>query len=193
MPNWSNEVPTSDTVRAMPLLRTPTNGQLKACITTPDLIGTCTHFYQGHTTPHLDENCPACKEGVGWTWHGYVGAIMASNRQHFMFEFTAQVGDTLKEYRGLHGTLRGCIITAERMHHRPNGRVVLSCSPGDLAKLNLPDPPDVIACMATIWNLPKETIKGNGQLRNSPSITSDPNLRIVDRLQKQAEARKNGA
>ena len=193
MPNWSRDVPASDSVRAMPLLRTPTNGQLKAAITTPDLIGCPTHFFQGHTVPHQKENCEACKEGVGWVWHGYIAAIMASNRQHFLFEFTAQVGDTLKDYRKLQGTLRGGIITAERMHHRQNGRVVLSITPGDLAKLNLPDPPDVIACMAIIWNLPRDTVKANGRMKNSPAITADPISRLLDPITPPGPAQGHGS
>jgi len=193
MPNWSNVVPKSDAPRAMPLRRTPTNGQLRAAITTPDLIGTPTHFFQGHTVPCAGESCKACAEGIGWTWHGYVGAIASVGRQHFIFEFTAQVGDTLKHYRTLQSTLRGGIITAERMHHRPNGRVMLQITPGDLAQLNLPEPPDITACMAVIWNLPRETIKGNGRVKDHPAITIDPDLAIVNRLQREAEAKRNGS
>lgn len=193
MLNWSNQVPASDGPRAMPLLRTPTNGKLKAAITSTDLIGTPTHFFHGHTMPHLQDNCEACQNGVGWTWHGYIGAIMASTRQHFIFEFTAQVGDIMDHYRTLQGTLRGGIITAERMHHRPNGRVILQITPGDLAKLNLPDPPDLQACMATIWNLPRNQVKSNGRLKGHPAVTADPNLPIVNRLQKDAQAQRDAS
>lgn len=184
MPDWSNEVPPSDGPRAMPLKRTPTSSRLVAVITTPDLIGTCTHFFHGHTMPHERQNCPACKEGLPWTWHGYVGALNAIGREHFIFEFTAQVGDTLKEYRALHGTLRGCQFLAERMNHRFNGRVCLRTTPGDLARLNLPDAPDLIACMALIWNVPKGQVKDNGRVKDSPAVIVDPNLQICDRLQK---------
>lgn len=190
MPNWSNLVPKSDAPRAMPLRRTPTNGRLSAAITSPDLIGCCTHFYQGHTMPCAAESCKACAEGIPWTWHGYIGAITAIGRQHFIFEFTAQVGDVMKHYRTLQTTLRGGIITAERMHHRANGRVVLTITPGDLARLNLPEPPDIEACMAVIWNLPRDTIKGNGRVKDHPAITCDPNLAIVTRLQREHEAKK---
>ena len=192
MIDWSNQVPASDGPRAMPLKRTPTNGKLKAAITSDDLIGTPTHFFQGHTMPHTEHDCKACEEGVGWTWHGYVAAIMASNRQHFIFEFTAQVGDVMKHYRTVQSTLRGGIITAERMHHRPNGRVILQLTPGDLQRLNLPEAPNLQACMAIIWNIPRDAVRGNGQIKGHPRVTADPNQAIVERLQKEHQARRNG-
>ena len=114
-----------------------------------------------------------------WRWHGYVAALQSQTHQHFLFEFTAQAGDTFREYFKLHKTLRGCIFQAERMHHRPNGRVILHVKPADLAQLNLPDPPDLEACLRIIWHLPKE---GNGGTKDDNSkrlITIDPAERIL--------------
>jgi len=94
-------------------------------ITSPDLLGCNTHFFGGHTVPCETPECEACLKGIPWRWHGYLAAIQAQTHAHFIFEFTAQAGDTFREYFQLHGTLRGCIFQAERMHHRPNGRVIL--------------------------------------------------------------------
>lgn len=156
MPTFTNAPPEPDGERALQLKRAPATGSLKAAITCQDLIGCNTHFYGGHTVPCEAPDCEACGKGIPWRWHGYVSAIQSQTRQHFLYEFTAQAGDVLREYFELHKTLRGCVFVAERMHHRPNGRVILQVKPGDLAGMNLPESPDLEACLRIIWHLPKE-------------------------------------
>jgi hypothetical protein len=173
MLQFSNLPPKPLGERAMPLKRTPPNGRLKAVITCDDLIGTNTHFFGGHTVPCTTVDCDACLKGVPWRWHGYVSAMQASTRLHFIFEFTAQAADTFREYFALHNTLKGCIFTAERMHHRPNGRVILHVSPGDLANLNLPKPPDLEACLRIIWHLPAKTTNNNKRHKGHEQIQID--------------------
>lgn len=192
MPNWSPDVPERDGPRSMPLRRTPTSGQLRAVITSPDLIGCNTHFFQGHTMPCSSPDCEACQKGVPWAWHGYLAAIAGGTREHFLFEFTPQVGDIFKEYRGFHGTLRGCIITAVRHNNRSNGRVIVQTKPGDLAAMALPDPPDLEACMAIIWNLNKQTIVKADRLKGHPRIHHDTLEPIADRILEEERKRRNG-
>ncbi len=155
MLNFDNAPPAPDTVRALPLKRTPAGGRLRAMITSNDLVGTNTHFFGGHTVPCEAPECEACKKGVPWRWHGYVSAVQSGSHLHFIFEFTAQAGDIFRNYFDLHQTLRGCIFDAERMHHRPNGRVILTLKQADLAELNIPEPPDLESCLRIIWHCPK--------------------------------------
>jgi len=119
--------------------------------------------------------------------------MAGGTREHFLFEFTPQVGDILKDYRKHHGTLRGCIFTSQRHNSRPNGRVILQTKPGDLAALNLPDPPDLIACMAIIWNIKKGEVKPAGKDKGHPRVTHDPNKPIYDRILEDEKARSNGS
>lgn len=179
MPTYSNAPPDPDEQRALPIRRTPTQGQLRAAITVDDLIGTNTHFYGGHTVPCEPPNCEACAKGIPWSWHGYVSAIQAGTRLHFIFEFTAQVGQTLREYFDVQSTLRGCVFTAERMHHRPNGRVIITLTPGDLAALNLPRPPDVEAVLAIIWHVPSGSTSVSRDVHGKPIITVDHDERLL--------------
>lgn len=179
MPNYSSRPPEDKDQRALPIKRTPTNGLMTAAVTAFELIGCNTHFYGGHTVPCEAPNCEACGKGIPWRWHGYVTAIEQKTRLHFIFEFTAQAGDTFNEFYSLHNTLRGCVFTAERMHHRPNGRVILHCKPGDLAQLNLPDPPDMEACLAIIWHLPSTATKVARGKNGKPQIAIDENERII--------------
>jgi len=179
MPNFTDRPPADDGERALPIKRTPANRPLVAAITSQEILGCNTHFFGGHTVPCEAPDCEPCSKGIPWRWHGYVGAIEQKTRLHFIFEFTAQAGDVLREFFDLHKTLRGCIITAERMHHRPNGRVVLQCKAGDLARLNLPEPPDMRACLAIIWHLPDAAAKVERGRNGKPQVTIDENERIL--------------
>ncbi len=190
MPTFSNTPPDPDSQRAMPIRRTPTQGRLNAAVTVNDLVGCYTHFYQGHTVPCEAPDCDPCNNGIPYRWHGYVAAIQAATRLHFILEFTAQVADSFRDYFKLNRTLRGCIISAERMHHRPNGRVIITLKPGDLAQLNLPEPPDLIACLCIIWHLPPISAEQIRDEHGKRIISIDRDARIVaDAMSGQ---RKNG-
>lgn len=178
MPLFTNTPPKADGERALPLKRTPSVGRIRAVITSKDLVGTNTHFFGGHTVPCEAPDCQACQKGIPWRWHGYVSAIQATKRLHFIFEFTAQAADTFRDYYALHDTLRGCIFDAERMHNRPNGRVILQVKPGDLAELNLPTAPDLEACLRIIWHLPKKDVNNSSRKNGHEQINITREERI---------------
>jgi len=170
--NWSSEIPRDPRGQAFPLRRTPANGKLVAAITCENLIGCDTHFYGGHTIPCERPDCGPCQDGMPFRWHGYVSAIEANTRLHFIFEFTAQAADTFDQYYKAHGTLRGCRFEAYRLHHRPNGRVILHCKPLDQQEVQLPKPPNIPNCMAIIWNLPAEQIDTRQKRNGRPAMTN---------------------
>lgn len=153
MPKWTHDPPAPGDRPALPILRTPAQSTLVAAITSPDLIGTHTHFWGGHTVPCDAPDCDACNHGIPSRWHGYVSAFELKTGLHFIFEFTAAAADHLLLYRAAHGTLRGCIFQATRWHRRNNGRVMLKTATADLERTHLPQPPDLAACMAIIWSL----------------------------------------
>lgn len=155
MPHFTNAPPTDDHRHALPIRRTPTNGRLEAVITSEDLIGCDTHYYGGRTIPCERPDCEPCNKGVPFRWHAYVSAMDARTRLHFIFEVTAQAAEILIEYRNAHGTLRGCLFEAQRLHHRPNGRVLLRAKPAAIEQMRLHQPADLIRCLCTIWSLGK--------------------------------------
>lgn len=170
--NWSNHVPRDPRGQAFPLKRTPANGKLVAAITCEHLTGCDTHFYGGKTMPCERPDCEACNNGMPFRWHGYISAIQATTRLHFIFEFTAQAADYFDQYDKAHGTLRGCRFEAWRLHHRPNGRVIIQCKPLDQQEHQLPKPPNVPNCMAIIWNLPTDQISNAQQRNGRPAMTN---------------------
>lgn len=170
--NWSPSIPLDPRGRAFPLKRTPTNGVLQACVTCENLIGCDTHFFGGRTMPCERPNCEACDKGMPFRWHGYVSAVQHKTHLGFIFEFTAQAGDAFEQYFKAHGTLRGCEFAARRLHSKPNGRVIILCTPLDLTNIKLPQPPNVISCMEIIWNLPHGQVKADTSIGDRPAMTN---------------------
>ena len=165
MPTWTKLPPERGEGPALPIRRTPPQGSLIGVITSDEMIGTDTHFYGGHTVPCERPDCEACLKGVPFRWHGYVAAIDLKNHLHFIFEMTAAAAEPFKDYKLAHGSLRGCKFGAERLHRRPNGRVIIRTTPADLANVRLPKPPDLINCMSIIWQIPSPDVQLAGRLK----------------------------
>lgn len=171
MPVFSFEAPAVTTAPRLHLRRTPSSGTLTATVTCDRLIGCPTHWYGQRTVPCQAPNCEACEKGHPWRWHGYLTAINAKTNEHFLFEMTAQASEPFTEYFKRHNTLRGCLFQASRLGHHHNGRVLVRCKPADLAQIQLPDPPDLVACLCHVWNVP------------TPEASIDGKLKQVDRIQ----------
>ena len=162
MPRWTNAPPETPDGPGLRIVRTPAASTLCAIATSPDVQGCPTHFFQRRTVPCEDSACEACAAGVGWRWHGWFGCILSGTLEHVLFEITAQAYEPLKPYIQQHGTLRGCQFTARRNSTRNNARVLISCKPADLAKIQLPPAPDVIRQLSHIWGIPYEQLTAAG-------------------------------
>lgn len=175
MPIWSNAIPTDPRGYALPLVRTPTATDLHAIITSPDLVGTDTHFWGGHTIPCTGHDCEPCQAGSGYRWHAYQSAYNPKDQLHFIFECTANAARPFAKYREEHKTLRGCEFTAYRWKRRRNGRVIIRCGPTNFQHAALPHAPILTDVMAIIWRLPTDNVFQAGQLRGHPRVHADPN------------------
>ncbi len=170
MATFSNRPPSDPRGNALDIVRTPTSGRIKACITSEDLIGTYTHFWKGRTLPHDHDACQACKNGLPFRWHAWVSAYTAQEHNHVLFECTAQASQAFVAYREAHGTLRGGVFDAWRPSRRPNGRVVIQIKPTDLTGITLPTAPDLVKCLAIIWNIALPFIDAGAILKGTPSV-----------------------
>jgi hypothetical protein len=171
MPNWSNTPPTEPNRNAFDLRRTPANGYVLAIVTSPDLIGCPTHYFQHRTIPCEAEDCAPCKLGVPSRWHGYVSALDTKTSDHFLFECTAMGAEAFTRYRADHGTLRGCHFHASRPAARANGRVLIRTKPADLAQVRLPEPPNVLAVLAQIWGIALSELGAGYHVRGHRTAT----------------------
>jgi len=159
MPDWTSTVPEQPRGHALPIRRTPSSKPMEAIITSPDLIGTYTHFYKGSTSPCTGKDCEACMNGTPYRWHAYMTCVDVFTNLHFIFEVTALAAEFFTAYRDHHCTLRGCHFKSKRWNSRPNGRILIQTKPADLGERQLPNPPDLKKCMAILWSLPTDSVE----------------------------------
>jgi hypothetical protein len=175
MPTFSNTPPENPRGCGLPLQRVQPGKSLTCLSISSDLIGTKTHYWHGRTTPCEEPTCKPCAEGMPWRWHAYLACILGQGHPPFILELTAQAAQRLVEYRAAHGTLRGCRIHAARANYAKNSRIVIECTPYDMAKIIMPDEPDIARVLARVWNLPTKAVQptGHGGLADAVQIDSD--------------------
>lgn len=170
MPSFTNQPPEDPRGVALRLVRCPPIGTFSGVITSPDLIGTATHFWHGRTVPHEEEDCKACLDGLPWRWHAWVSVLKATTREHLLFEMTAAASKPLTTFRDANGSLRGCCIIASRPSRRPNGRVIITTDTMDLTNVQMPKEPNLVKALAIIWNIAIVDVDVAGLLRNMPRV-----------------------
>ncbi|MBA7692656.1 hypothetical protein ES703_101223 [subsurface metagenome] len=158
MPTFTRSVPKDPRGPAFQIFRTPTSREMVAIITSPDLVGCFTHFWKGRTVPCDAPDCEACRDSIPYRWHAYQSAYNPNNGVHFLFECTAQAAEHFTDYRDNHDTIRGCLFRARRMNAKANGRIIIVCKPADLTSIKLPQPPDLIKCLAILWDFPVDDV-----------------------------------
>lgn len=173
MPNWTDHPPADPSTVSLPLRRTPPAGPIAVLITTPNLLGCHTHFYGGRTVPCEQPDCDACRRGVPYRWHAYIGGVDLRWGNQIILELTAGACDNLVAYLAAHGTLRGCRLEATRVAGRRNGRIATRCTPHDLNGRALPAAPDLKAALALIWGLPEQSLSRDPTSRTWPTVQVD--------------------
>ncbi len=153
------------------LRRTPQASALHAIVTCDDLLVCDTHFWHGRTQPCERPDCPACNESTPYRTHVYLSCFDAKRVEHFLFECTAHAAKPLDEYRAANQTMRGCIIYAQRPKATRNSKVLIQTATANLAKVNLPDPPDLILALSVIWRLPATAVNVTRKPYAAPEAT----------------------
>lgn len=147
--------PTEQLRAAYRILRTPTTQPIEMIVLSDEIYGPDCHYYQGRTRPHTAPTCEACDAGAPFRWQGYLAVMLCRMRDLALFEFTAAASAPLVEYYTVNHSLRGVQIRASRANAKPNGRVILQVSRGDLGLYAAPPAPDVPEILARIWQVPR--------------------------------------
>jgi len=182
MPTWNTRLPRRGTVNAFELKRCQPTGPTKGIITCNNLLCCDTHYFGGRTIPCErivnehgktidDSRCLACRARQPWRPHAYVSVFNPKLHEHFIFECTDAAAQPLEEYFNANGSLRGCLMNAYRASTRPNGKVTIITSAYDLRNQHLPEPPNIIAALCTLWRLPQTAV--NTQVENNGRITTN--------------------
>jgi hypothetical protein len=156
---FSDHPPAADHGHGLPIRRTPAGRPLVGIITCDRLIGCNTHYFGGRTTPCTKPDCKACNAAIPWRWHGYITFLAQDDRQHCLFECTAQAAEELVIAQTTHGTLRWVKFEARRMSSKPNGRVLLRISPERNVAIPIPSEPNIPAVLAHLWGLPADAVE----------------------------------
>lgn len=171
----------------LPLLRTPRDRPIIAVITCKHLIGCSTHFWGGRTVPHDEIDCEPCANGATYRWHGYLSAFDHRINLHFLFESTARACQPFVDWYKKHGTLRGVKFEAIRPQKRSNGRVQIRLKSTDPIEFPIPEPPNIKAALAIIWNIPLADLFDAESTKGNPAIAAQQGAayaaaRLADRL-----------
>ncbi len=176
MPRFDSQAPPDLGRSGYRLVRTPAAHALTAHVISDRLIGCPTHFVGNRTIPCERPSCDPCESGVPWRWHGYLAIVIDATQEIVIFETTAKASAAFVDYYERMNTTRGCHMKAQRVNGKHNGRVLIQCKPADLAKIHLPESPNVEKVLCHIWNIPEN------QVNKSDSMTRPPADNIeVDR------------
>ncbi len=144
-----------------------------------DEQGNAFHTVRGTKIPCDGPPCEACRNGIPFRWHAYQSVFLKKTLAHVIFECTAQASLPFVEYRKEFGTTRGCLFTAGRRTFAPNSRIVITTKPFDISTIRLPKPPNIIKCLAILWDLPTKNVTvdgihpGTGATRLNPKSRRD--------------------
>jgi len=135
--------------------------------------GLAVHVHDGQEIPCDGPGCEAHEAGIPFRWHAYLGIFIRETGLHALFETTAQAANTFVEYRDAHGTIRGCLFEARRLNSKPNGRILIRTKPADLTQLRLPAAPNLLNCLAIMWDFPLTQVitTGSNPEQRTPRIT----------------------
>lgn len=187
MPHWTNQLPPEGLHMGFELRRTPASAALLAVVTSDDFLVCDTHFFHGRTTPcdrtvndegkTIDASpCPACHEQIPYRTHAYVSAFDCKRREHFIFECTAHAAKAFAEYKEATLTLRGCSFQASRPKGLKNSKVAIVTNTVNLAKVQLPEPPDLIRALCVIWRLPLPAVETKTARHRQPRVRTRPDI-----------------
>jgi hypothetical protein len=140
------------------IVRTPIKGEIVATITSKNLLGCHTHFWNGRTVPCTGATCEPCKTGSPFRWHAYVTAYQFIKKAHILFECTATAAEAFIAYARDQSSLRGCCFRATRAASRQNARVNIDTHVYTGKQSDLPPEPDLPAILARLWQIPRQEI-----------------------------------
>lgn len=133
------------------VIRVPATSTIRGIITSPGFVGTWTHFLDQRTRPCVGDPCNVCNQGIARRWYAWIGLTNPATHQHAILQLTPPAAKRLQLHLEQHPTLRGVTIEAHRPSGTPTGRISVRLKNQVYREADLPDEPDIIANLATIW------------------------------------------
>jgi hypothetical protein len=120
------------------LYRVPKKGVTGVVILSPDYLGRFIHYWGGRSMPHIEPNCPACRDGNDKRRTFWVAAWSMKTNYQAILEITDAAIASLDEYIHRYKTLRGAEVTAMRKGGRENGRLIVLLKPASIIEAAIP-------------------------------------------------------
>lgn len=156
--HWNHDPEPDSKTPKLKLLRCPQGSLPPFVILSPSQFGGDLHYYGGRSIACEGPSCPYCAVHSKRIWKGYLAVWDAKHRTTGILEFTKPCLETIRAYKAAHGTLRTHAIELHRAGRKINGPLSCVLSPTTWANADLPEPPDVVACLTKMWNQRPETI-----------------------------------
>lgn len=155
---WS-DAPETDRRPFYPIWSPTPDRDVSAVITSQDVIGVWTHWYEGRTHPCRGSRrrCEGCGLGYRRQWKGYLAGHDFNRGRSGLIEVTQEAflrtpGLTLRK-----GKLRGCVIRLRRAGASRQARVVAALTEWTGDRAALPPAFDVVAALERIWGIGRPT------------------------------------
>ena len=128
---------------------------IRGVILSTRYTGVWTHFIDGRTQPHLNDDklCPGCLLGRSKRWKAYIAVWSERFSRVGLFELTTEAVRTCPAFLNEQNNLRGWKIALERKGIQPNSPVHADLTRMDPSPKLRPDI-DVLAALTKIWNSP---------------------------------------
>lgn len=153
MPQWTNHAPDDADRHTATLMRVKPGRPIRGICASPHLLGCWTHWFGGRTIPCNPPDCPACAQSASRRWHAYIHLYSPTTHHSAILELTSLAARELEAYVEQHHTLRGALLDVQRSNHRPNSTIILTATPADLQRFNLPPPLDIPAALERMWEV----------------------------------------
>lgn len=134
------------------------------------------HWFNGRSTPHIRENCPACAAGRAGTEKGYFATFNPKTKRIAMAEITSPCHDETAKWLAAHGTMRGASFKLSRPSGNIKGKLKLELVKGDQGVLELPPCPDIMKALHFMWG----TALVSKQIHSEQQRTEDQRRAEID-------------
>lgn len=111
------------------------------------------HYWRRRTTPHFQENCEACEHNTPIRERGYIAVTPRKKIDVQILEVTDQCEDDINAAAENLQTLRGQMVSLERMEKATNGKLRIEFIGKSIDQSLLPESPDVEEVLRRVWGM----------------------------------------
>jgi hypothetical protein len=153
MPHWQDRPATTDRPTMLEILRAKPAKSIGGIVLSHAIVGAYTHYWKGKTKICETPNCEPCNAAHKPRWYGYLAILSPTTHRQALLELTPACLDAIDRYLENHSTLRNATLYVQRAKPKINARIICEIRDRPEAAELLPQPADVKAHLARIWEI----------------------------------------